>query len=108
MEPAMETMERFGAVSFSSAAYARAWKRVAHLRKANLPGGDAAAQYPVQCAAGFLAQIAGAPDVMAAPFHFPARYRDALRLVEKGVRTFDDNLGGPSVRCSRRAAGLRS
>lgn len=64
------------------------FERVAHLRTASLPGGDAAAQFPVQAAAGFLAQIDGLPDLAAAPFTFPARYRQALELVNKNVRTF--------------------
>ncbi|MGB9286239.1 MAG: carbamoyltransferase HypF, partial [Candidatus Sulfotelmatobacter sp.] len=62
--------------------------RVGHLRSASLPGGDAAAQYPVQAAAGFLAQIEGLPDLIAPPFTFSPRYRQALDLVEKNVRTF--------------------
>jgi hydrogenase maturation protein HypF len=64
------------------------FERVAHLRRASLPGGDAAAQHPVQAAAGFLEQIEGLPDVTAAPFDFPARYRHALELVKKRVRSF--------------------
>jgi hydrogenase maturation protein HypF len=66
----------------------KGFERVAHLRRAVLPGGDAAAQYPVQAAAGFLAQIEDLPDLAAAPFAFPARYRQALELVNKQVRTF--------------------
>ncbi len=62
--------------------------RVAHLRHACLPGGDAAAQHPVQAAAGFLSQIDGLPDLTAAPFHFPNRYRRSMELVRKQVRTF--------------------
>ena len=62
--------------------------RVAHLRSAALAGGDAAAQYPVQAASGFLAQLEGVPDLMAAPFFFPERYKHALELVLKNVRTF--------------------
>jgi len=62
--------------------------RVAHLRPAALAGGDAAAEFPVQAAAGFLAQLDGLPDLAAAPFDFPARYRNALELVHRGVRTF--------------------
>ena len=64
------------------------FERVGHLRSASLPGGDAAAQYPVQAAAGFLAQIEDLPDLIAPPFTFPQRYRQALDLVEKNVRTF--------------------
>ncbi len=64
------------------------FERVAHLRPASLPGGDAAAQYPVQAAAGFLAQVEELPDLGGAPFSFPARYETALQLVHKNVRTF--------------------
>jgi hydrogenase maturation protein HypF len=64
------------------------FERVAHLRHAALPGGDAAAQYPVQAAAGFLAQIEGLPNLDDAPFCFPYRYHAALQLVQKNVRTF--------------------
>ena len=64
------------------------FERVGHLRQASLPGGDAAAQHPVQAAAGFLAQIDGFPDVTAEPFKFPSRYTTALQLVEKQVRSF--------------------
>jgi hydrogenase maturation protein HypF len=62
--------------------------RVAHLRRAALAGGDAGAHYPVQAAAGFLTQVDGLPDVLAAPFVFPKRYRNAVDLVCKDVRTF--------------------
>jgi hydrogenase maturation protein HypF len=74
------------------------FERVAHLRRAALAGGDAAAQFPVQAAAGFLAQVGELsnlglpgfrlPDLGAAPFAFPARYAQALELVHKQVRTF--------------------
>ena len=62
--------------------------RVAHLRRAALAGGDAGAHYPVQAAAGFLTQLDGLPDVLAAPFVFPKRYLLAVDLVCKNVRTF--------------------
>jgi hydrogenase maturation protein HypF len=62
--------------------------RVAYLRQAALPGGDAAAQNPVQAAAGFLAQIENLPDFMLPPFNFGSRYHSALQLVRKNVRTF--------------------
>lgn len=64
------------------------FERVAHLRPAALPGGDAAAQLPIQAAAGFLAQIDTLPDLSKDPFKFPARYQDALTLIRKKVRTF--------------------
>jgi hydrogenase maturation protein HypF len=70
------------------------FERVAHLRSASLAGGDAAAQHPVQAAAGFLAQIDGLPDLTAPPFGFPERYRQALELVRKGVRTFNTTSVG--------------
>jgi len=67
---------------------------VVHLRRAMLPGGDAAAQYPVQAAAGFLAQIDGLPDLSAAPFNFPDRYQKAIELMNKNVRTFSTTSVG--------------
>lgn len=63
-------------------------KRAMHLRAAALPGGDAAARYPVQCAAGFLTQLDDVPDLHAPPFDFPDRYRQASELVARDVRTF--------------------
>jgi hydrogenase maturation protein HypF len=64
------------------------FERVAHLRRAALAGGDAAAHYPVQAAAGYLAQVDGLPDLLAKPFAFPERYRNARELVRRDVRTF--------------------
>ena len=62
-------------------------QRVSHLRPAVLAGGDGAARYPVQSAAGFLAQVDGLPDLNGAPFYFPERYRNAAELVRNGLRT---------------------
>ncbi len=66
------------------------FERVAHLRQAWLAGGDAAALFPVQAAAGFLlGQIHVDGDAFErAPFHFPRRYRAACELIAKGVRVF--------------------
>src|SRR5271170_1443615 len=70
------------------------FERVAHLRRALLAGGDAAAHHPVQAAAGFLLQLDGLPDMTPAPFNFPERYQHAMALVCKGVRTFTTTSAG--------------
>jgi hydrogenase maturation protein HypF len=70
------------------------FERVAHLRQAQLPGGDAAAQYPVQAAAGFLSQLDECPDLTAEPFNFDHRFRGAMQLLWRGVRTFSTTSMG--------------
>jgi hydrogenase maturation protein HypF len=62
--------------------------RVAHLRQAFMPGGDAAARYPVQAAAGFLSQLDSLPELTAAPFHFGLRYQGAMELMRRQLRVF--------------------
>jgi hydrogenase maturation protein HypF len=62
--------------------------RVAHLRQAMLPGGDAAAHHPVQAAAGFLFQLETLCNLHSAPFNFGKRYATARQLVSKDVRSF--------------------
>src|SRR5271168_2136522 len=64
------------------------FERMAHLRNTVLPGGDAAAQFPVQASAGFLSQLENLPDMTKAPFNFPERYAKASLLAARGVRTF--------------------
>jgi len=64
------------------------FERVAHLRSAVLPGGDAAASHPVQAAAGYLGQLDAQADLTAGPFYFPSRYLDALQLVKSRLRSF--------------------
>ncbi len=64
------------------------FRRIAHLRRAKLPGGDAAARVPVQAAAGFLFELDDVPNFEAAPFHFPARYRHAREIARSDLRTF--------------------
>lgn len=70
------------------------FQRRAHLRRASLPGGDAAAKFPVQAAAGFLAQLQALPDLGAPRFCFPQRYLHAIDLVQKNVRCFSTTSVG--------------
>ena len=68
--------------------------RVASLRPFALPGGDAAARYPEQAAAGLLLDLGGLPDLAAPPFRFTKRYEDARRLARSGLRTFTSSSAG--------------
>ena len=70
--------------------------RIAHLRPAALPGGDAAAQYPVQAAAGFLSQLDNLPVLNDPPFLFPTRYQAALQLVAEECAYVSHDFGGTS------------
>lgn len=64
------------------------------LRRAVLAGGDAAARFPMQAAAGYLYQLPERVDLTAPPFGFPARYTQARRLVDTGLRVFPTSSTG--------------
>jgi len=70
----------------------KGFSRRAHLRPAWLPGGDAAARYPVQAAAGFLIELDRVPGLLAGlsrpPFLFPPRFDQARQVLRHGMRTF--------------------
>jgi hydrogenase maturation protein HypF len=68
--------------------------RVAHQRPARLPGGDAAARFPAQAAAGFVAELPDLPDLTAPPFNLPPRYAQALALVRADLRCFVTTSAG--------------
>ena len=74
-------------------------RRVGHLRNALLVGGDAAARYPVQAAAGFLSEVSSAEELIGPPFHFPSQYRWAQELIARGVRTFTTSSMGRLIDC---------
>jgi hydrogenase maturation protein HypF len=82
------------------------FERIAHLRQSALPGGDAAAQYPVQAAAGFLAQLSDLPEMSSPPFSFPKRYNHARALIETGVRTFKTTSVGRLFDAAAALAGF--
>ncbi len=70
------------------------FERCLSLRSFRLPGGDAAVRFPVQSAAGFLHQLDDLPDMTKPPFHFPGRYLDAIRLIDRDFRCFTATSAG--------------
>ena len=64
------------------------FERRAWLRPVNMPGGDAAARFPAQAAAAFLADLTDAPELARLPTPMPKRFWDAMKMIEKNVRCF--------------------
>ena len=79
---------------FFAGSIVEGFERAAHLRPAVLAGGDRAAQYPVQAAAGFLAQMDNLPGLCAQPFLFPERFEHSLELIHRRLRTFPTTSAG--------------
>ncbi len=82
------------------------FERVAHLRPSVLAGGDAAAQHPVQAAAGFLIQLDKLPELADPPFNFPERHRSALQLIRRNVQTFPTTSMGRLFDCAAALLGF--
>jgi hydrogenase maturation protein HypF len=83
------------------------FERVAHLRQAALPGGDAAVRYPVQAAAGFLGQLDALGDLRSPPFCFPERFQTCSEMIHKGVRTFPTTSVGRLFDAAAALLGFR-
>lgn len=73
---------------------AEGFKRVGHLRPSVLPGGDAAIRWPVQAAAGFLADLDPPADLTGPPFSLPDRFEQAQQLIDADVRLFPTTSAG--------------
>jgi hydrogenase maturation protein HypF len=81
--------------------------RVAHLRPAVLPGGDAAARHPVAAAAGFLAGLGWDRSAFRrAPFAFGARFDAACALVDASVRAPTTTSVGRLFDCAAALLGF--
>jgi hydrogenase maturation protein HypF len=81
--------------------------RVAKLRSALLPGGDGAARYPVQAAAGFLSQLDVVSDLTKPPFCFPEVYSNAVQMIRKHLRTFTTTSVGRLFDAAAALLGFR-
>ncbi len=72
----------------------RGFERCGSLRPVPMPGGDAAARFPVQAAAAYLTDLVEADVLARPPFSFPPRYRQAVQLVARRVRCFESTSLG--------------
>lgn len=72
---------------------AQGFTREASLTPVAMPGGDAAARYPVQACAAYLQHIDPAV-IEGPPFGFPARFRQAQSMVRSSVRTIPTTSAG--------------
>ena len=68
--------------------------RCGSLRPVPMPGGDAAARFPVQAAAGFLSLLDRLPDVHQPPLELPRRFDNACQLIARNVRCFRSTSAG--------------
>jgi len=68
--------------------------REGHLRYAVLPGGDAAARFPAQAAAGFFVDLPDLAAEVRERLALPGRFATAWKLVEKRVRVFPTTSAG--------------
>lgn len=86
---------------FFAGSIAEGLVRVGHLREAKLPGGDAAARYPIQSAAGYLAELGAqfGGGMTGPPFNFPERFSIAGELVKKNLRCFSTSSAGRLFDC---------
>lgn len=88
--------------------------REAWLEYAQLPGGDAAARFPPQAAAGFL--LGGDRHIndnqelvqalMAPPFNFPQRFKLAAQLIERQVQCWPTTSAGRLFDAAAALAGF--
>ncbi|HEX3997843.1 MAG TPA: carbamoyltransferase HypF [Pirellulales bacterium] len=70
------------------------FERVAWLRPVQMPGGDAAARFPAQAAAAFVADLPKLPELARLPQPMPKRFWDAVKMVARGVRCFRSSSMG--------------